>query len=628
MTLCEHCGAELKADARFCAQCGSSIAPASEAAGSAAHPPEQGDDPKNAQPIYSGDALNGQTQKSDPPPVQGSYTPPGQGSYTPPAPPQPLGNHMPSSQSQSGFTPFQPPQGGYAPPAPAQGGYQPPSYHGQQAAAKGKRPFNQKTLLFGAIGVVVLILIIVLASALGGGKDKTDPYLGVWKAATVEVFGKEYDAVDILEGKVELELMAGGKCEWRFEGDIDPYKWAVKGDTITVTAGKETLFSGSIKDDLIVIDNFSGIGMKLTFERDSGVATSAGTLPPGINKPGAGIPSGGAPQAGTQEMSVQERWNGSWYGYIWITEAYGDWADVEDYFDDAYMAIDVDEDGDGTMAIFIGDEEVQSIDTYIFADSNHFEVTDGVFWDMTLDPDIWWFALSPVNDGNLVVIGDSYIDPELSGGDGFDYMFCFRPFGELWVQEEKSSDMLPPSYENYAAAIKSGVSDPNATEKKNNASPTPNGDSAAFMPDEKNYGENGWVYTKSGSLRMQIPDGWKVNRTLNETNMSVKSADKDGDVIIITIDPYSSKARTPEERIRQNASDAEIFEGKWGNTDILYRFEEWSDYNQIKAYAAYDADNSIYFDIRIKKVNFNSAEDFMRSAAWDTFINTFTLTAP
>ena len=135
------------------------------------------------------------------------------------------------------------------------------------------------------------------------------------------------------------------------------------------------------------------------------------------------------------------------------------------------MVIDVDADGKGTMAIFLEDDEVQTVDSYIFADENHFEVTEGEFWDCELTLTEWWLGVSPVDEGHLVVISDTNIDPEGTGDDGFEYMFQFRPWGELWEQEAKevsegkSGSKLPPGYDDYAAAIAGGVADPNALNK-------------------------------------------------------------------------------------------------------------------------------------------------------------------
>ena len=149
------------------------------------------------------------------------------------------------------------------------------------------------------------------------------------------------------------------------------------------------------------------------------------------------------------ESAAQALWNGSWYGYMWVTESVGYYASDEDFYNDAYLSIDIDETGAGTLEMSLDGHDESALEAYIYADENHFEVIEGFFLGMRLDPDIWWVALSPVDEGNLLVISDTYIDPEKTGGSGFECIFVFRPLGELWEQEEREGDRLPPGYDLY-----------------------------------------------------------------------------------------------------------------------------------------------------------------------------------
>lgn len=149
------------------------------------------------------------------------------------------------------------------------------------------------------------------------------------------------------------------------------------------------------------------------------------------------------------ETAAQAKWNGSWYGYIWVTEGFGSFESDEEFFNDAYLTVDIDKNGDGTMSIILDGDDENMVEAAIKADENHFEVTEGFFWDTPLNLPEWWIALSPVSEGKLFVISDTYTDPEGKGKDGFTYMFCFRPLGELWDQEERKGDRLPPGYDMY-----------------------------------------------------------------------------------------------------------------------------------------------------------------------------------
>ncbi len=175
--------------------------------------------------------------------------------------------------------------------------------------------------------------------------------------------------------------------------------------------------------------------------------------------------------AGDSAGSVQEIWNGNWYGYCWAVNAFGEWEHLDDYLFDAYMVIDVNKKGQGTLIIYFGDDfdgwdNWENWDIYadIEAEKNSFVITEGYFWDLELDPKNWWVGLDPVNVGNHVIISDTYLDPELTTGDGFEYIFRFRPYGETWDEEIAEGIILPPGYYDYIEEV--GGSPDNSGEKE------------------------------------------------------------------------------------------------------------------------------------------------------------------
>lgn len=376
---------------------------------------------------------------------------------------------------------------------------------------------------------IAAILVIVFALALLTGCGKTtptvsddDPNIGLWRATKVEMFGEETDANEIFDGGFELELMSGGKCEFRADGKKDSYAWVVQGNTLTISAGSTDFISATIEDGTMVIGDFMETGMKITLEKE-GAATSKPATSAAIDAGYYAIDSmtigtehydaeslsdmgiryyirlneDGTAQISTDmlitgtwkdgkihyqqdgenvvnpylldgdtltieigdddaaatlvfkrsgEPAEQALWHRDWYGYIWVTEGYGAHKGMEDFFEDAYLVIDIGEAGSGALKIILDGDDENMVEASIVADENHFEVTEGFCWDMPLDPAVWWIALSPVSGGNLFVISDTYIDPQGDGKDGFDYMFCFRPYGEPWDQEEREGDRIPPGY--------------------------------------------------------------------------------------------------------------------------------------------------------------------------------------
>lgn len=301
---------------------------------------------------------------------------------------------------------------------------------------------------------IALVALLALSLAVSCGKKESDgpsddPLLGNWLAATVEMFGDESAAEEVFDGGFVIELKAGGKCELRVDGDTDKYTWAKKGDTVIISAGKTEFITARVDGPLMLIEDFMDLGMKIVLVKEG----ASINLPKPTGDPEETDPEETEPEP----LDAAGVWNGSWYGYFWISESWGtSWDDWEDYYDDAFLTIDVDDDGVGTMEIFAGG----IVDHLIFADITasdmHFEVTNGEFLDMEVDPSDWWFALSPTNEGKLLVISDTYIDPD--GGDtgGFSFMFRFRPWGELWIEEENEGGDLPPNYASYLGMLEEG----------------------------------------------------------------------------------------------------------------------------------------------------------------------------
>ena len=432
MRVCEHCGKELNAGAKFCINCGASTASA------------------EAPKVDTPEAVEAEVAQADTAPsaqdnaTSGSYTPPDrqatvqQGSYQQPTAQQ--GSYQQTAPQQGSYQQTAPQQGGYQQTAPQQGGYQ--QVPVQPTAVRQKKPIDKRLFLFGGIGIAVIAVIIILASLIGGRKDKADssnPYVGVWHATSVEIWGETTPAEEVF-GNLDVAFKANGKCDFQTDEGTNSYKWEETEREILITSGKDTIITCIKEGDSLVVEDFMNTGMKIIFEKegteqnrkqDAGHSGKTAEGKQGFNKPSLNT------ETVDSDSMVQEKWNGSWYGFLYLSDAYGDWKEYDEDIYDAYMVIDVDEDGNGTMAIFIGDDEGQTVDSYIFADENHFEVTEGEFWDCGLTLSQWWLAISPVDEGHLVVISDTYIDSELTEDDGFDYMFMFRPWGELWEQEEK-----------------------------------------------------------------------------------------------------------------------------------------------------------------------------------------------
>ena len=169
----------------------------------------------------------------------------------------------------------------------------------------------------------------------------------------------------------------------------------------------------------------------------------------------AGTPSTDPSAAGSQ-TAAQEVWNGDWFGFMWVTNTKGAYDHLEDDVYSAYLFINLNENDEGTLEIFIEDDEYPIVKATVIADDYHIEAVEGLFWDTELDARMWWTRFDEDFEGNRILIATDYDDPE---GDGsFHYMFVFRPWGELWEQEEREGKMMPPGYAAYVASLGSGGS--------------------------------------------------------------------------------------------------------------------------------------------------------------------------
>ncbi|HOF94976.1 MAG TPA: lipocalin family protein, partial [Clostridia bacterium] len=139
-----------------------------------------------------------------------------------------------------------------------QQGYAPQAAYAQSPMQKQKKPINKKILLFGGIGLAALVLIIALASILGGskGKDKVsaDPNIGVWNVVSAEMWGFETDISDVFEKGFSIELLDKGKCKLNVDGKKGNGKWTFKDGVLTIKGGGLDL-SGEITNGVLVIED-------------------------------------------------------------------------------------------------------------------------------------------------------------------------------------------------------------------------------------------------------------------------------------------------------------------------------------------------------------------------------------
>lgn len=129
---------------------------------------------------------------------------------------------------------------------------------------------------------------------------------------------------------------------------------------------------------------------------------------------------------------------------------------------------------------------------------------------------------------------------------------------------------------------------------------------------------------------MDISQGWEVAIALAEYSMGVRSSQSGGDTIQVYIREYedllSKKGlpNTAENYAKLMKDESKLKKAKWGNVDVWYVEEEWSDYTSISGYADFDDDYHVYFDVRQKFSN-GTLEEFNDSEAWKIFVETLVI---
>lgn len=275
-----------------------------------------------------------------------------------------------------------------------------------------------------------------------------DIYIGFWDIDMVEIDGEEHDPVDATgRDIIYFDIKDDGTAILDLDGDKMEGTYTIDGENIKLNIEMGT-FHGIFENNMMRVKEWAGIeGMDYIFRKRTESSNSAKQGSIETNKSDIG-----------GDSNLQDYWGKNWFGYLWITDAYGKWEELEDVFYDTHMVLNIDEGGNGDMYMYLGDTEDSSIVSHIIADEDHIEITEGYFWDMELDTSTWWIAPSPVDEGTLLVMGDIYIDPETESS-GFDFMICVRPFGERWEQEVANEEHLPPGFEQYIKALDSGATD-------------------------------------------------------------------------------------------------------------------------------------------------------------------------
>ncbi len=293
----------------------------------------------------------------------------------------------------------------------------------------------------------LLLLCAVLLCSLCGCNGKT--YLGKYAGYYVEAEGRVHPMEDYFNGDNYLELDRFGKAVLMVNNTAHELKWKEKEGEITFKEA-EDIFYGYIKDGVIVLD-YMGWGMEMTFAMD-----------------GAQVPETTMenPEAYAEAVeALLPYWNGDWYGWWYISEGSGAYADEQMKIRDLAARIQLDKDARGSFVLWdmehpyvdpLG-EVILHVDPMTGAEGIGIGMSgQGSFMGQPVEVGDWLIDPSTAAYDNLLEIYGYYGDET---GDFF-YTVYLRPWGQSWddvleaQDPTKSPAELPEYYYLYLEALK------------------------------------------------------------------------------------------------------------------------------------------------------------------------------
>lgn len=493
MAFCTSCGTQIPAGTKFCPACGQKIETAESAAATVRPAPicDAPTEPTQNEQLKQEAAVQGS--------YQSSYTPPTEQSNTPPAQ-QSAQQHSYQAQEQQSYTP--PTEQSYEP----QSGYQ-QNYSAQPAYApannmpKQKKPMNKKTLAIIGGMALVAIIAVVLIVVLGGKSDKAavdDPNLGIYNAKTASMLGIDMNVADLFENGFSIELIANGKCVINADGTRGNGSWTLKGDTFHVNGGGLDC-DGTLKAGVLTLEDVLGMGVTLGFEKEGGYTGAVS---------GASVGDAGS------LTPLQQQWNGTWFGCLYVSDATGDFAKIPSDSYDVYMTVNVDAQGKGTLNVYLNGADAAFACASCQAKESGLYATSGtIAGGASINANNWMFLPMP-DYPDQYTMGDSIDD----GDSLFNFTLFMKKWGNSWQAEIDSNFAItPPSVEWYETAIANGeqppvggsnasggVTVPEQSSAPADSNPTSTGPTTTF-----DYGSDGMVVFTYPTDMFAYNDYWE-----------------------------------------------------------------------------------------------------------------------
>ncbi len=353
--------------------------------------------------------------------------------------------------------------------------------------------------------LLLALALLFTLSACGGAAS--DPNFGLYEAESASSRGVSVDLEDFFEDGMSIELKAGGRATFRYDGESYSMKWTLDDDEFTAKGGGAEL-EGTLADGVLILEDVLDSGVNITFVNaayeapeaprgDSGLTQrhggSGGSDAPAATAAPAPEPTAEpapeptpeptpepapeptpepAPEPTTEPASAPfdaSWWNGRWYGWRVFYIGYGEFAEVEDNAWDVVAEISADGES-GTITIWDYEEwtEAENQDDALLWAQVYLEDGDSPLgcmvseygyladhpledYDICADPS--WEETGDLD--HLLIFSVDYVDPENEENSAYIY-FVLRPWGMDWEDVRTAdtadmlyADMMPVEYDDW-----------------------------------------------------------------------------------------------------------------------------------------------------------------------------------
>ena len=254
--------------------------------------------------------------------------------------------------------------------------------------------------------LLVLAAALLTLAACGGGKgsSKTNPVVGKYIGETVLSFDEWVPMDEVYDlGDNYIELKEDGTGCFMLDGDPTTIAWKLDKDgALTLDRDGETC-NCTLKDGLIMVNDYFGFDLKLTFRKSEGSGTG-------------GTNAGNTDSTGLTIDDFAEVYGGDWHGMAGLTDATGDFEELNDTAHEILARLVFD--GNGGCQVWLamyleGENDFNFANTYV--------------------------RVVPDDDTGLELRG------EFMGGEMQDGILSVDETGALYVSCEVDSDLVDGS---------------------------------------------------------------------------------------------------------------------------------------------------------------------------------------